>query len=120
MEPSARLGRGHAYNEERSIWLHRAIARRLRRDPAAVRATARANLERLRRIHSPSVEGYVGRWAALLDGPLDELCAALVATDQEARDLRQATPFSGVLTPAERWDVYRAFRRWYTGEAGEP
>lgn len=108
---------GHAYNEERSIWLHRAIAGRLRQDPAAVLAKARANLERLRRVHGPSAAPYVRRWADLLDGPLEDLIATMTADDQPARDIRQCTPFAGVLRPTERWEVYRQFRRWWNQEA---
>ncbi len=105
--------RDHAYNEERSLWLHRAIAARLRADPGWVRAKAKANLARIRGSHGPSVGPYLCRWSELLDGPLDTLAGMLISESQDARDLRQCTPFAGVLSPHERWEVYRAFRQWW-------
>ena len=109
---------GHAYNEERSLWLHRAIAERLRADPAVVLEKARSNLAQARRVHGPSVLPYLRHWDALLDGPLDRLTTVMTSLTQEARDLRQCTPFAGVLSAQERWGVYRAFRRWWEGEVG--
>lgn len=109
--------RTHAYNDQRSLWLHRAIARKLLADPDAVRARARANLARMRHAHGASLAPYVKRWEALLAGPLDVLAAELTADDQEARDLRQCTPMAGVLTPQERWALYRDFRASWDGAA---
>ncbi len=42
------------------------------------------------------------RWLALLDGPLDELLTALTADTVASRELRQNSPFVGVLTEEER------------------
>src|SRR4051812_35136481 len=50
-----------------TLWLHRAVAGRLVRDPGAVLAAAEINLRRLRRMHP---EGraweWLDRWDALL------------------------------------------------------
>lgn len=47
------------------------------------------------------------RWAELLDGPSDVLLDALVADTPEAIDLRQVTPFAGVVSSSERWQILR-------------
>ncbi len=99
---------GHARIEERSLLLHRAIPEKLKRNPEAVLVKARSNLRRLREIHGPSP--YWDRWERWLRQPVEELAAFLVSDSEEARMMRQCTPFAGVLSARERWGVYRAFR----------
>lgn len=99
----------HRTAERRSLALHRAVAERLDED--------RLDAARAR------VEGWLGaggdapvppaaarRWHALLARPLDEVARGLVAEDQDAADLRQTTPFAGVVPPAERWRIVREVR----------
>jgi hypothetical protein len=57
---------------------------------------------------------YVDAWDQLLSGPREELVGTMLSTDQNARDLRQSSPFGGVLTDEERLD---AIRRVAAGEA---
>jgi chorismate mutase len=97
---------GHRTAERRSLAYHAVIAERL--DEAMVEE-ARERLERL------VAEGhqhprYAERWRALLERPLDEIAAAIVADDQEARDLRQNSPFADVLNEQERWQIIEAVR----------
>ena len=51
------------------------------------------------------------RWRELLDGPSSELREMLVADTQEARDLRQVTPFAGVVSNEQRWSIVREVGR---------
>ena len=92
--------------ELRSLALHRAVAERLAREPLLV-STA------LRRVDGWIAEGtvhprYARRWREILDLPLDALLATLIDTGEEATDLRQVSPFAGVLSPRERWSVWRS------------
>ena len=98
--------------EERlDLAFHRAVLRRLLDDPEDVRARGRRNLEHLRRVHADGAAGaYLDRWAELLEGDLEDLVAALAGLDEDARALRQSTPFAGVVPPAERWAVIRRER----------
>jgi hypothetical protein len=49
-------------------------------------------------------------WEVLLDRPPSELVQALIDPSSWGRELRQVTPFAGVLSAEERTEVYRSFR----------
>jgi hypothetical protein len=53
---------------------------------------------------------YARAWEQLLAGPMSRLCEVLVADTDDARALRQATPFAGVVGPRERWAIWRQVR----------
>jgi hypothetical protein len=95
-------------NEERSIALHQAVAERLREDPGLI--------DRARdRVDAWLTEGLVHRvygeaWRDLLSGPFDRLLAVLTRDDDDARTLRQCSPFAGVLDPRTRWRILREGR----------
>lgn len=95
----------HRLAELRSIALHAAVAERLAERPDLV-DRARARIATWRR-DGRLAEVYASRWAALLDLPLDELAAKLVEDSEEMRELRQATPFAGVVPPRERFRIWR-------------
>jgi transcriptional regulator with XRE-family HTH domain len=105
------LARPLTRKDRQSLALHRAVAVRLFDDPDEVLATADRNLRRLQEVHGdgPSAP-YVDAWAALLAGPRDDLFDVLTATSQRARDLRQTSPFAGVLDPDDRERVLAAVR----------
>jgi len=95
--------------EQRSLALHRAIAVRLAADPARVLAKARRNVAVMRRANTDgSAEAWLVEWQRRLRGSLTGVVEVLVSTDQHARDLRQVTPFAGVLSDDERRAIYRA------------
>lgn len=81
--------------------MHRAIAERLRADPALIeRARRRVAAWRASGdVHA----GYVEAWEQLLSLPLEEICARLVDPGEGALAIRQVSPFAGVLSPRERW-----------------
>lgn len=94
--------------DRRSLWLHRAIASRLSADPDRVLAQARQCLERMLARHD-GASLPLREWVVLLDRPVDALLPLLTDPDAWARELRHVTPFAGVLSAAERAEVYRAF-----------
>jgi excisionase family DNA binding protein len=102
---------GATRDQQRSRWLHRVVAGKLALDPERVLATARRNLARLRAAHPRgAVTADFDEWAALLDGPLDTLLDVLVSPSARAAELRQNSPFAGVLTERERAKALAAFR----------
>lgn len=95
----------------RSLWLHRAVAGKLALDPPRVLTKARRNLHRMREAHPQGhVRADFDAWEVFLEGPLEQLFEALLSTSPVAIQLRQNTPFAGVLTPAERARALSAFR----------
>lgn len=98
----------HRLAEERSIALHAAIVQRLRSNPAILER-ARARVQAWRRsgtIHP----AYAEAWIALLSQRTEELCAALVDPSEEARAMRQSSPFAGALDSRTRWAIWREVR----------
>lgn len=93
--------------DRRSLAFHRMVARHVLEQPDQVRETARRNLETMRRANPDgSADSYFDRWEDILDGPDADLLVVLLSTKDEARSLRQVTPFAGVLSPEERALVY--------------
>jgi hypothetical protein len=96
----------HRLAELRSLAYHRAVAERLA-DPRVVES-ARARVRQwLERGHVPV---YAVAWQRLLEGPVEELRAALEADTEAFRALRQATPFAGVIDARERWRIWARVR----------
>jgi transcriptional regulator with XRE-family HTH domain len=92
--------------EIRTLELHRAIAAKLAANPTDVIASARRNLALMRgNDHEGRSSLYLDAWQALLDGPTHGLTRAMVSTDAAAKEIRQASPFSGILSDTERLDV---------------
>jgi transcriptional regulator with XRE-family HTH domain len=94
--------------ERRSLALHQAIAGRLAADPDRVLAQARRCLRRMRSGAGASSQ-LLREWEVLLQRPVTALLPVLTDPGAWARELRQVTPFAGVLSAAERAAVYRAF-----------
>lgn len=95
----------------RSLWLHQAVARRIVIDPERTRRRARANLRRLKAAHPRGVAArWLGEWERLLDGPVDESLEALTSRSERGCELRQNSPFAGVLTQRERGRILENFR----------
>ncbi len=95
--------------ERRSLALHGRVLDHLLRDPDGVRARARRNLVVIRRAN-PEAAPWLDEWERLVNGPLHELGAMLISTDDHACALRQSSPFAGVLSQEERLVALRGAR----------
>lgn len=98
-------------HERRSLALNAAVAVRIAEDPDRALRIARANLARHQDADQAGRNPWLASWALLLDGPLDEVLAVLASTTQEGRDLRQNSPFAGVLAQDERAAILTNFYR---------
>ncbi|MBS1856694.1 MAG: hypothetical protein JST11_15100 [Acidobacteria bacterium] len=98
---------GHQRIDRRSLALHRAIAEKLRGNPALLEI-ARDNLARWSSRDNHS-QPYFDEWRRILEKPLPEILRVLEEDSERAAALRQATPFAGVLAPKERWAIYAEF-----------
>lgn len=90
--------------EERiSYELHRLVAEKIAENPAPVLAKAAENLQRmLLRPRGSQAAGWVQEWKQLMADDPTELVEAMLRTDEGSIDLRQMTPFAGVLSQEER------------------
>ena len=109
MSPSAAHihHQGHARIDARSLAMHRAIAAKLIASPGLV-AIAHDNLERWKASAGRS-KPYLEAWSELLAKPIEELVALIQEDGEFMRAMRQTSPFAGVLSPRERWEIYDAF-----------
>lgn len=98
-------------DQRRSLWLHRAIAGRIAEDPERHIQTARRNLAVMTAAHPRGRAAVQLReWQKLLAGPIEAVLDALCSPAPESANLRQNTPFAGVLSDPERTAVLAAFR----------
>jgi len=96
----------------RSWWLGNAIAGKLVRDPARVLDLAQRNLAQLQAVHTRGQGArWLAQWDTILRGPVEVVLEALTSRTPRARELRQNSPFAGVLTERERAEVLAAFAR---------
>lgn len=99
---------GHQLIEERSLWLHRAVADKARLD-TGVLVRARERVEGW--LLDGSVHRrYAEAWRRLLSSELEEILDRLVDPGETMCALRQCSPFAGVLAPRERWQILRRAR----------
>ena len=97
-------------NQERSLFLHAAIATELRARETEVLEIARQNLVKMRSVN-PHASPLLDEWKWILLGTIDRIVARMLDPSEHGQGLRQVSPFAGVLTPAQRFAVYRSFRR---------
>ena len=99
----------HRVAEERSLALHREVARRMLARPELLEH-ARNRVEgwsRDRRIAAH----WVKAWSELLSHSLDEVIVAITDRGETGRSLRQTSPFAGVIDSKTRWEILRRCER---------
>ena len=102
----------HHRREQESLEIHRRIVRRLDDEAAPVMEKARANLHRwLSGRGEDSLAAAYREWESLLETlTVAQVSALLVAEDERSARLRQSSPFAGVLSPQEVWEIKRSCR----------
>jgi hypothetical protein len=91
--------------ERRRLALGRATAAKIVADPSLL-DVARDNLRRRRaRRASPFSQQLLDEWESIVDAGPQAVAAALTDPGEHGHDLRQESPFAGVLTDRERWAV---------------
>ena len=104
---SPALDPGHARIDERILAMHRAIAVKLRAAPELL-AIAYDNLRRWSESAGRS-QPYCDAWMEVLARPFEEMLALIQEENESMHAMRQASPFAGVLSAKERWEIYDAF-----------
>ena len=94
----------HRIAEARSLAYHRAIAERLLAEPEILERAR----QRVRQwLASRPDTHYARGWSDVLQRPVPEVIAFLTDDGEAATELRQSTPFAGVLSPRHRWRIWR-------------
>lgn len=96
----------------RSLAFHREIANLLHKNPESIVRRARKNLEKLAGMH-PDARTLFDKWREWLGLPLEILIEKFLDPQQEACEMRQVSPFSGVLNAQQRAQVLLGFREEY-------
>jgi hypothetical protein len=101
----------HRKIEERSLALHRAIARRVRQDPKHLEAVRKRLADDVRSgKYSSSVVAAMEEWLEILNrSSRAEVLKLLVDKSEEAKRLRQSSPFVGILNQEERLRIFRRY-----------
>ena len=103
------VGPAMTRDQRRSLALHVAIAGELSTRPDEVIEIARRNVAVMR---AAGVGGgdLLAEWDRILQLPPMLVASRMLDPCDHGRDLRQVTPFSGILDARARAAVYRAFR----------
>ena len=98
----------HQEIELRSLALARAVVDIIDRDRERKGLSkARENCARwYRESHAPAI----AEWIEILQRDWPHVRKLLLDESDDGRRLRQSSPFCGVLSPRQRWDIYRNFR----------
>lgn len=114
----ALIDRSPTRDQEQSRWLHGAIVGHLVKEPDFVLTRARENLDRFSQVHTGTMAEYwLNLWRETLDSGPDRVLTVLVSDTPEARELRQNSPFTGILSPEERRTVLNSFREQWSRSA---
>jgi len=120
------LGAAHAgkltRDQERSLWLHRAVLAELVENPEDVLALVGGNLQRLRAQHTGRgmTARWLDQWQEVLDAGVDAVADVLASQGPAALELRQNSPFAGVISEEVRSRVLASFVRHWRRDHGRP
>jgi hypothetical protein len=97
--------RNHDAIDRRSLAMARRIVAKIDADPRLLDHAHRVCARWVERGNVPAME-----WMEILRQPWADIRAILLDDSEESRRLRQNDPFCGILTPRERWEIYREAR----------
>jgi hypothetical protein len=97
----------HVRIDHRSLDLHRLIADKIRMQPDLF-ALPIANIRRWKAKYAVAPPCF-DEWAEILEKGMDHALAVATEDSDRAAELRQCSPFTGILSPQERW---RFLKQW--------
>ncbi|MFC1766533.1 hypothetical protein ACFL6U_31200 [Planctomycetota bacterium] len=99
--------KNHEKIEQRSLLMAQAIVAKIDEDPN--HAGLKKAQQVCRRWADPRNETVIQEWLHILAQPWESIRKILLSPSEESRRLRQSSPFCGILSPQERWTLYKAF-----------
>ncbi len=100
-------GSDHRRLDERSLALHRLIARRVLADPVLL-DKARDTVRRWQAMDG-TPRTALAEWEGVLSGAVADVAHFLTERSERADRLRQSSPFCGILTDSERLAIYELY-----------
>jgi hypothetical protein len=101
----------HKTIDERSLALAARIVERIDLDPRREGLTkARATCRHWQHILTGNQKACADEWFEILQKPWEDIRDILLDPGEEAMRLRQNTPFCGILSNTERWNIIKEHR----------
>lgn len=101
--------------DTQSLLLAYAVAAEIVNDPITTIAKARSNLAAMMALpHRGATRVWLKEWEKLLDGSVVDLLQSLTSTTQRSRELRQNSPFAGVISAETRRNALSLARVGHT------
>jgi hypothetical protein len=97
--------KSHEQIDRRSLALAQAVADAIDRDP--VRSALDRARDTCRRWSQTTPSPAVAEWGRILELEWEAIRPLLLDPGEEGRRRRQSSPFCGILSPRERWEIYR-------------
>lgn len=102
-------GRSHEWIDQRSLALSTEIAQMIQENPELL-SRAKENLARWIKDQGVPVSRALLEWQTILNtSTFDDVLALLTRWDEEARRLRQSSPFCGILSEERRMQIFEEF-----------
>ena len=99
----------HRILDARSLAMHCLAAARIERDPGLLE-TARKTFQGWQSRYGNELPPALEEWAGVLRQPWPEISFLITDPGERATRMRQSSPFSTLLSAAERERIYAAFR----------
>jgi len=100
----------HGRLDARSLALHALVAGKILAQPALVESRVLPNIRRFKQVHANTgTVRLLEAWERAARAGVTELVSLCVDPSETGQQLRQASPMTGMLLPAERRCVYDAF-----------
>ena len=96
--------------EARSLHVHRVVAEMIKDNPSEV-GRAKEIIARWIGDGSSRSHAYFEEWARVIDAGVDECLKLMLDPSEHGDTLRSCSPFGCLLTPVERREIHRLYRR---------
>lgn len=103
------------YEKLKSLFLHKAVLDELRKDWDKYSAIAYDNIEKWKEFYRPDgmTVRYLDEWVKVLDKGFTAVSRVVLGVDEHSCDLRQNSPFAGVLSDEQRLMVLYKFQEYW-------
>ena len=102
-------------NDLKSLALHQLIVRKIEGDPVLFECV-RQKLDSWRNESEWFRRPYLGKWVTALNEGVDVVLALAIEDSERGQVLRQASPFAGILSEAERTEFLISWSRRHKPE----